>query len=242
MSKQYKGKTCVYCAQPESSQDGDHVLSRQFFLPTNRKNLPKVPACKACNNKKSELEHYLTAVMPFGGRHEDSAQSLSSMVPPRLQGNRKLRETLSMVRSAILTSHNGGPWVRRLSLPFDGERLLDLSSWITRGLAFHHWGLIFESNCIVRSTLLNRHGQRFIDPLFSKIAAQRVQINLGNGVFRYEGVQATDVPLITMWRMSLYGAEMSNSAGTDVSASTIYSFTAPKTSPNAIEFIESVVG
>ena len=69
MSEKYKNKTCVYCMTTNSSEDGDHVVSREFFLPEKRAGLPKVPACKACNNAKATLEHYLTAVMPFGGRH-----------------------------------------------------------------------------------------------------------------------------------------------------------------------------
>lgn len=94
MSKKYKGKTCVYCAVPNSSEDGDHVVSREFFLPEKRANLPIVPACKTCNNTKSKLEHHLTAVMPFGGQHADSNESLSTMVPPRLAKNNKLFSAL----------------------------------------------------------------------------------------------------------------------------------------------------
>jgi hypothetical protein len=57
MSKKYKGKTCVYCATEKSSCP-DHVIAREFFPIDERSNLPKVPSCVSCNNKKAKLEHY----------------------------------------------------------------------------------------------------------------------------------------------------------------------------------------
>ena len=43
------------------------MIAREFFLPERRAHRPQVPACNACNNTKSLLEHYLMAVLPFGG-------------------------------------------------------------------------------------------------------------------------------------------------------------------------------
>ena len=59
MGKGFKGKTCVYCAAAPAATM-DHVFAREFFLVDRRANLPKVPACQACNSAKSGLEHYLT--------------------------------------------------------------------------------------------------------------------------------------------------------------------------------------
>ena len=95
MRKRFKGKTCVYCGVAPSTTTGDHVFAREFFINVRRGNLPKVPACEGCNHEKSKLEHYLTAVLPFGGRHTDSAQNLSTLVEPRLAKNAKLYGVLS---------------------------------------------------------------------------------------------------------------------------------------------------
>ena len=89
VKNRFKGKTCVYCAVPACSEDGDHVVCRKFFLERHRGDLPKVPACKPCNNRKSELERYLTAVLPFGGRHAVATETLGTMVSDRLEGNKK---------------------------------------------------------------------------------------------------------------------------------------------------------
>ena len=63
MGKRFKGKTCVYCAG--ASETGDHILAREFVPVAHRSQIPQVPACRRCNKDKSDLEHYLTAVLPF---------------------------------------------------------------------------------------------------------------------------------------------------------------------------------
>lgn len=240
MSKQFKGKTCVYCAQPESSEDGDHVLSREFVLPRNRDGLPKVPACKVCNNVKSHLEHYLTAVMPFGGRHVAANETLSSMVPRRLQRNRRLHDSLSLFRSAIYTSHNGGPWVRLVSLPLDGDRLLRLCEMMVKGLTFHHWDVVLQNSDVVRATLLTRHGKRFVDPLLRLRGARQVNKSIGGGALNYEGVEVRDVERASIWKMSLYGAQMGEAHDCDAVGSDIYVFTSPADAENIVKFIDAV--
>jgi hypothetical protein len=94
MGKGFKGKTCVYCATAPAATM-DHVFAREFFRVDRRGNLPKVPACAARNGAKSSLEHYLTAVLPFGGRHADGMAHLTEMVPGRLAHNQKLARQLS---------------------------------------------------------------------------------------------------------------------------------------------------
>src|SRR5688500_6540735 len=66
-----RDKVCVYCAT-KPAENEDHVFARQFFLESRRANLPKVPACLACNNEKSKLELYLVSVLPFGGLNIDA--------------------------------------------------------------------------------------------------------------------------------------------------------------------------
>lgn len=89
MTKLYKNKRCVYCSKAKA-ETADHVVAREFFMPSLRANIPKVPSCTSCNNNKSVLEHYLTALLPFGGRHRAAHENLVSMVPRRLMRNKKL--------------------------------------------------------------------------------------------------------------------------------------------------------
>ena len=83
---------CVYCTTNLSTNNGDHIFAREFFLPNQRGNLPKIPACKPCNDGKSRLEHYLTSVLPFGGRRKDARLNLER-VPDRLANNASLHPT-----------------------------------------------------------------------------------------------------------------------------------------------------
>lgn len=100
MSKKYKGKPCVYCVTGLSAVP-DHVFAQEFFTVDRWGNLPKVPACHACNDAKGRLEHYLTAVLPFGGRHADAATSLAAFVPPRLARNAALHRHLSQGQQPV---------------------------------------------------------------------------------------------------------------------------------------------
>ena len=204
MGKGYKGKLCVYCLEAKSA-DGDHVLSRQFVLPEHRVNLPKVPACTRCNNEKSKLEHYLTTIMPFGGQHEGAGRNLAEQVPGRLDNNGRLRRELVEGTKRFLVSVDGGPWEPGMALPLNGRSLEALFEYMTRGLAFHHWGLLFGGDFAVRAAFLCEAARKRFEGLMAR-NAEKVGGNLGGGALEYEGAMARDGSGLTVWRMSLYGA------------------------------------
>jgi len=114
MTKKFKGKLCVYCAE-RPSESGDHVFAKEFFLLRDRDNLPKVPACKACNEAKSKLEHYLTSVLPFGGRHKSAKTNLETRVPQRLKKNRKLSKQLAEETLTVWSEERGKLWVQTIA-------------------------------------------------------------------------------------------------------------------------------
>ena len=238
MSKKYKNKTCVYCVTPKSSEDGDHVVSREFFLPDKRANLPQVPACKACNNVKSQLEHYLTAVMPFAGRHADSSSNLALMVPPRLAKNNKLRTALAQGADNIFTSRNGEPWSMEMTIPFDSKQLTSLFEYITKGLAYYHWQIYLPSDHLVKAVFLTGAIREKFEGFLAH-SRVRVRGNLGEGVFIYEGIQAEECDELTVWRMSLYSAQITGDPRAPTKrCSEAYVLTAPKRMPAAVKLLE----
>ncbi|MDH2406024.1 hypothetical protein QCM77_39950 [Bradyrhizobium sp. SSUT18] len=161
MSKRHVGKICVYCGIAPA-ETMDHVLAREFLPISRRANLPKVPACKACNNVKSEHEHYLTSVLPFASNHQDALVVLSQMVEPRLNRNAKLKGQLTAGHREQLTLQNG-ILVPAMTLPFDGDRVGELFKFITQGLLYHHFGVILDRQTHgVWAGFLNRRGRRFI--------------------------------------------------------------------------------
>lgn len=120
MSKRYRNRTCVYCRE-RLSITADHVFAREFFPLMERGGLPKVPACAQCNRLKSVAEHYLTALLPFGGQHRSAAEDLVTMVPPRLDRNAKLRRTLAAGKRDIWMKTPAGVILPSMSLPLDHE-------------------------------------------------------------------------------------------------------------------------
>lgn len=237
MGKGYKGVPCVYCLEREA-EDGDHVISRQFFPKDKRDNLPKVPACKKCNNEKSKLEHYLTTVMPLGAQHSN-ARGAMEMVESRLEKNKKLHVRLAEGIRQVFKSINGGPWAPEMTVPIQGDALEKLSELIVKGLAFHHWKILLGADHFVRASFFNEVGRRFFDPLFAGTARDRVKDDFGDGAFTYEGVQAQECAELTLWKMSIYGAEVGGDQRSPAErCSIIYGITAPKAWPVTGKLIE----
>jgi hypothetical protein len=152
-SKKYIGKTCVYCTKAAATT-ADHVFAREFFLADQRANLPKVPACAACNRAKSDLERYLTAVLPFAGRYGGALGQLTNEVPRRLAKNPRLHEQLAAGRQRGWWQKKSGIIVPATVLPLDGQKLVDYVALVVRGLMWHHWKVLLGSDCFVEAQSL----------------------------------------------------------------------------------------
>ncbi len=187
------GLRCVYCGAEASTSD--HAVARKFFLVERRDNLPQVPACWKCNNRKSQLESYLMTVLPFGGKHPDAGKHLATLVPARLEKNQKLRRKL-----ARGLDRSGGT-----SIPFDGKQLEEYLEMVARALAWKHYGIqLGEGHSAIASMF--RDGA---DEAFAELRAGRftneVRGDLGEQTFMYVGSQLHSNPEVTMWRFWFYG-------------------------------------
>jgi hypothetical protein len=164
MGKKYKGKPCVYCGN-SVARAADHVFARDFFLPDRRANLPKVPACHACNHAKGKLEHYLTAILGFGGRHADASANLIQMVPGRLVKNLALHRRLSNGLGRIWAQE--GNLVVPVTLPIDSDKIGELFRFIVKGLMWHHWKVLLGPETAVWAGCLNQGSLLHSDELWS---------------------------------------------------------------------------
>lgn len=205
MSKRHVGKICVYCGTAPAATM-DHVFAREFFLVSRRANLPKVPACSACNGVKSGHEHYLTTVLPFASSHQDALAVLSQMVERRLDKNAKLKSQLTAGHQQKLTLQNG-ILVPAMTLPFDGDRVGELFKFITQGLLYHHFKVILDRQKHgVWAGFLNRPGEEIHRKLLAaQNARARVKGDIGDGAFVYEGAQGVDFPEMSIWIFHLFG-------------------------------------
>jgi hypothetical protein len=164
--------------------------------------LPKVPACESCNNEKSRLEHYLTAVLPFGGRHADALSNLQEFVPGRLAKNAKLHRELAPGRGITLTEEQPGLRVPTMTLPFDSDRLHRLFGFIAKGLLWHHWAVALQAHHDLKVVSLTGFGEASFSAFLGLNAKQRVRCVLGNGASSYEGAQGIDYPEFSIWKIS----------------------------------------
>lgn len=197
-SKRFSQHLCVYCQQRQSTSTGDHIFARQFFLEADRANLPKAPACEVCGVEKSRDEHYLTTVLPFGARHAANSTTLRTMVPPRLAKNRRLHRELA---DNLELSAGSTP----MMLPLDVTAVQRLFEKITRGLAWHHWGIYLPGDYDVQCALLSSTGEQLFENLFAMNASRRETADLGNGTFRYVAAQGTPDLHFSVWRYEIYG-------------------------------------
>lgn len=217
MSKKYKNKICVYCGDKKST-DGDHIIARQFIPINKRYHLPQVPSCKKCNNIKSELENYLTAVLPFGSNAPGAIEMLKTMVPPRLDNNSRLKKLLKDGMREVWINYAGRDIMQRsMSLPIEGRKLIELLRMIIRGLAFYHWQVLIPKNYKVKvysvtlEELINFRDK--IETTFLK--ENSVKGNIGDGCFLYIGAKHTALPALSCWEMSFYNVHLTDS-GQDI--------------------------
>jgi hypothetical protein len=206
MSKAFKGDLCAYCCE-ENASTADHVIARGFFPKDLRGNLPKVGACRECNNTKSQLEHALTAVMPFGARHGRATEAILTL-ERRLVKNQRLHRLLAAGARYVFRSINGSPWEPEMTVPFDSRTMEQLGEYMVKGLARYHWGLNIGADIFVCASFLRPEGAAAFDRFFAGKAGARVTCDLGQGVFRYEGIRSVESPNLTLWKMSVYGAEV----------------------------------
>jgi hypothetical protein len=203
MSKKYVGKTCVYCVDAPATS-ADHVFAREFFLHSDRSELPQVPACDRCNRDKSVLEHYLTAVLPFGGKHTKASQTLEEMVPKRLAKNGKLRRELNRGMTRVW-GVDRGLYLPTGAIPVDGSKLEKLVALIARGLLWFHWKTLLRQDDVVHVEALTSLGEEFFTHIFSMRSANRVHVDIADGVIQYDGVQSADPMELSVWRIWFYG-------------------------------------
>jgi hypothetical protein len=203
MSKKYKGKTCVYCTEEKFSETGDHIFAREFFVKSMRNDLPKVPACLSCNNEKSALEHYLTSIFPFGGKHVHAKETLQ-MVPPRLKKNKKLHAEILANQTNVLSQD--GRLIHVLTeVPLDPEKMYALLRFIIRGLSAHYFETILPKEQTIGLLTPDIRVAEAMSGIVNMAEAKHVRKRLGNGTIDLEGSQSNLEPYTTVWRICIYG-------------------------------------
>lgn len=236
-SKKFQNRMCVYCTSAASTT-ADHVIARQFVPETLRGNLPKVPACQSCNNAKSQLEHYLAAVLPFASRTKESRVELTAKVPKRLAKNIKLHQELEAGRARVWTREASGIIVPTMAIPFDGEKLNTYVGYAVRGLMWHHWQVMLDADHAVEVMCLTQRGESFFNIMSGWNSRDRVEATLAGGVLSYVGQQGIDKPEISVWTLTFFNGLKVTGSDPNTEASRWGVMTGPRTMMEAAERAE----
>lgn len=202
-SKKYIDKTCVYCAARRSTT-ADHVLAREFFPVAQRHNLPKVPACTGCNNAKAALEHYLTTLLPLGGRQPGAGAQLEDMVAPRLARNSSLRRSLDAGRERVWTREATGI-APTSALPFDSEKFDEYLALVTRGLMWHHWSELVLQSTEVEAHLVTPLTEADVEQSLAKGSGRSICQSWGASLFAYCAKQDNANRQVSVWMFRVFG-------------------------------------
>lgn len=208
-TKKFRGLPCIYCDDGISTREGDHVIARELLPVVRRDRMPKVPCCVACNNTKAALEHYLATVLPFGARHEDASELMEEL-PRRLAKNQRLARKLRDDRTPALDASGLVPRLHLTrAVPFEGERLEALSTYIARGLLFHHWRIRLAVGDIARAMCVTEAGDELLRETLLRMGGERVVSSLAGNALRYEALKATAPPTLSIWRLQFLGGAVS---------------------------------
>lgn len=198
----WKGRPCAYCPSRDA-QGRDHIFARGFFPPDARANLPQAPACNACADRKSKIETELAGALPFAATHRDASKLLQD-APSKVAANGRLRRNLEG-QGAIVNADGSLDFRQVENLKFDADLLIDLFEIIVRGLYVHHWDIKLASEFDVRARAFPRDAALPALEMFTLNAGARVEANLGDGAFLYQGIRTADNPNASLWRFRILG-------------------------------------
>lgn len=204
MNNKYKGKPCAYCVVTPAVT-GDHIFARKFFLEHRRADLPQVPVCDKCNREKAKLEHYLTAILPFGGQHSDALTNLETMVPKRLAKNVKLHTALANSQQLVWNIAPSGLILPTISVSIDSNQIAQLFSFIVRGLTWYHWQTYLSPDEPVKVRFITEAQSQKMDAVFALGNSEQRSNNLGDGTAVYRVTRSIANPELSLWEFSLYG-------------------------------------
>lgn len=198
MSKKYKGKPCAYCGAVATTED--HLFARSFFPVEQRANPIKVPACARCNKDKSDLEHYLSVIVPMGSANEAIHADFAPRFKSRLDKDRALeRELMRGLERHPAT--NGRPGQSFMHLR--GGYLENYAGWLVRGLLAHHFGVI--GGYVIRSDIIRLEALPIVDQLLLEQEELLMVVDGELPGVRYRGGVAKVDPRSSTWYVFLHG-------------------------------------
>lgn len=205
-TKGFRGKACAYCRREGIASTADHVIARGAFLVRHRTNLPKVPACSSCNGEKSRLETEFLALVLTASSYEYGDEYRREFVQARLRKNRRIARIINNAKPKVIQRH--GRFEQVVPINIDADMTTRLMDLITLGLYYHHakepLNVDYKSTARIFAP---DHEAEYMDMIYREFPkdSPRVLSNLGDGTFIYEGIQNSQMPGFSVWRMMWHG-------------------------------------
>ncbi|MFC4637697.1 HNH endonuclease [Deinococcus hohokamensis] len=123
---------CGYCGEPAT--EIEHVIARQFFPAADherKKNIPRIPACRACNAAKQKSEDTMGVFLTVSSSDESAKKVMEERIGRTLRKNQRIRR---LIRDNLVATESGVGF----GVPLDeqGEEI-DFWDWLVRGLYYY---------------------------------------------------------------------------------------------------------
>ena len=198
---------CVYCgANPATT--GDHVVPKCLFIPPLPQDVVVVPACRACNEDKSQDDSYLRdiLVMDYQGSENPVAREIfQTKVMRSAKRNRSdaVRTAMRQARSISLFSPSGLYLGRLPSFDLDEGRINRIFSYIIRGLYYKTVRERLPNDCSIGVRRVNAKDANDVFHIIKGLGGNG-PYDLGKGIFTCAFMYATEEPVISFWLLWFY--------------------------------------
>jgi hypothetical protein len=199
---------CAYCRGEGISTAGEHVISRQFFLEQDRRNLPKVPSCDRCNTLKSDLEKYALTVLPLGSRHPDAKVYSDANLRRRLDHNKSINQRLALEPIDRWEQQASGLLLPVSSIEIEQQKITSLFEYIVRGLFVYHWHEVLNMKWFPHVAVIKPDAEALV---FTRVIQKMgtplhtLQGNLGRSTLTYWGIRGSTSRWFSAWQFTLFG-------------------------------------
>jgi hypothetical protein len=168
-----------------------------------RQSIPIVPACEACNGKKSKLEHYLATVLPIAGQHPVAKGIEIETVQNRLCRNNSLRKELDEGYERFRQFVPSQMYITT----FRHDDLISYAALIARGLLYYHFDVVLSQQHTSEGRILPSDRSHTLDVLYQDVSNHVLTVNntIACGAFAYRGFAVAGDLFTSIWHLRLYG-------------------------------------
>ncbi len=207
------GSQCAYCGAPP--EDWDHVPPKALFARQNRRDLIKVPTCRACNNGESKDDQYLLQMLTM--REDTQASPDAREAHARLVRGMQHPRRRKFLEATVDRFEFRERIARGISL---GMQPAFQISWprvdrsvarIVRGLFAHENQRRLPDDYVAVAYHFEGY-DRYDIPMMAtlqrvhEVAFTGSRERLGGGVFEYACQSPVEDPNMTVWAVQFYDA------------------------------------